>query len=146
MSGLYSSLRPSVEEVLQTSVSKALDHLYSVTPRFTERKWEMRVYNFGGIARSSIRRILVIEGVYFMENRIRYHETVSREYVNDLCDAYLALSALRREADLRAFGVAIGRAEAHWAKSEIDLELSIRLTMGALMRFAPDAVQFIEGY
>jgi hypothetical protein len=87
-----------------------------------------------------------------------YHETVSKDYVNNLCKSYLTQSAwanaaqdekekeLRRIADARPYAVAIGRAESEWTKPEIEVELSIRVTMGSLMKFSPGSVRYTEGF
>jgi hypothetical protein len=89
---------------------------------------------------------------------MRYHETISKEYLNELCESYLTQSAwanaaqdekekeLRRVADARPYAVAIGRAEFEWRKPEIEAELSIRFTMVSLMKFAPGSVQYTEGF
>ncbi len=87
-----------------------------------------------------------------------YHETISNGYVNELCESYLTQSAwanaaqdekekeLRRVADARPYAVAIERVSSEWTRPEIELELSIRVTMGSLMKFAPDAVHYTEGF
>jgi hypothetical protein len=87
-----------------------------------------------------------------------YHKSVSEEFTNELCESYLTQSAwanaaqdekekeLRRVADARPYAVAIERVESECTRPEIELELSIRVTMGTLMKFAPGAVQYTEGF
>jgi hypothetical protein len=87
-----------------------------------------------------------------------HHESVSDEYTNELCESYLTQSAwanaapdekekeLRRVADVRPYAVAIERVSSERTRPEIELELSIRVRMGTLMKFAPDAVQYTEGF
>jgi hypothetical protein len=84
--------------------------------------------------------------------------SVSDEFANELCESYLTQSSwanaapdekrkeLRRVADARPYAVAIERVESEWTRLEIELELCIRVTMGTLMKFAPDAVQYTEGF
>jgi hypothetical protein len=87
-----------------------------------------------------------------------YHESVSAEYVSDLCENYLEQSAwanaakdekereLRRIAGARPYSVAIERAHYVWTKPEVEGELSVRLTMGQMMKYSPDCVRYTEGY
>lgn len=75
-----------------------------------------------------------------------YHETVSPEFVADLCDSYYTQAIAGRQNDARSYAIAVERAEHEWTKPEVELELSIRVTMEHLRRIAPDSVQFTEGY
>jgi hypothetical protein len=84
--------------------------------------------------------------------------SVSDEFANELCESYLTQSSwanatqdekekeLRRVADARPYAVAIERVLSEWTRAEIELELSIRVAMGTLMKFAPDAVRYTEGF
>jgi len=86
------------------------------------------------------------------------HKSVSKEFTNELCESFLTQSAwanaaqdekekeLRRVADARPYAVAIERAESEFTRPEIELELSIRVTMGTLMKYAPGTVQYTEGF
>jgi hypothetical protein len=74
------------------------------------------------------------------------HETVSAEYVSGLCNDYYTQALAGNKHDARSYAIAVGRTEHEWTRPEVETELNIRLTMGYIMRVAPGAVQFTEGY